>query len=104
MENWGGVNMAYKIDSLQDVWRIAGERAGEQRGELRGEQRGKQETFRELLKNCITLRFPRITQSTVDAILAIADIDLLKSIFNVACTADSLDRFLKDVQKIAPIN
>ncbi len=84
--------MAYKIDSLQDIWRID------------GEQRGEQKNIREMLKNCITLRFPRIAQSKVDTILAITDIDLLKSIFNVACTADSLDRFQKEVQKIAPIN
>ncbi len=99
MENLGGVDMTYKIESLHDIWRIDGERTGEQRGE----QRGKQETLHEMLKKCITLRFPKITQSTVDAILAITDLDLLKSIFTVACTADSLDRFQKDVQKITPV-
>ncbi len=83
--------MAYKIDSLHDIWRIDGERTG------------KQETLHEMLRNCITLRFPRVAQSTVDAILAITDLDLLKLIFNVACTADSLDRFQKDVQKITPV-
>ena len=71
-------------------------------GRKEGRKEGRQENLREMLASCITLRFPRIAQTTLDGILSIADSDVLKSIFNVACTADSLDNFQRDVRAMAP--
>jgi len=96
LEKLGGIDMAFKIESIYDL--------GVYEGEQRGEQRGEQKTLREMLESCITLRFPRIAQPTVERILSIADVNVLKSIFKVACTADSLDKFQKDIRGIAPIN
>jgi len=98
LEELGGVKMKYKIDSIYDLGVIE----GEQRGEQRGKQEGKQETLREMLVHCISIRFPQITQATINGILSITDDELLKSIFNVACAANSQDAFQKDVRKLAP--
>ena len=87
IEELGGANMIRKIESIYDL------------GVLEGEEKG----LRNMLEQCVTLRFPGIAQSTIGALLSITDVDLLKSIFNVACTSDSLDRFQRDVRAITPI-
>jgi len=92
--------MTFEINSIQDLARLS---AWED-GEKKGKQEGKQETLREMLEDCMTLRFPRIAQTTINGILSIADVDVLKSIFNVACTADSLDSFQRDIRRFEPVN
>ncbi len=91
IEELGGADMAFKINSIYDL------------GVLEGEERGEEKGLRNMLEQCVTLRFPGIAQSTIGALLSITDVDLLKSIFNVACTSDSLDRFQRDVRAITPI-
>ena len=93
LEELGGeVNMTRKIESFYDLGRISGLEEGEQRG------------LRNMLKNCIVLRFPQTSQTTINNILSITDSNVLESIFNVACTSDSLDAFQKNIRGIAPIN
>jgi len=92
LEKLGGYDMQYKIDSLSDVFRIQIERESEQRN------------VRKMLKQCIDLRFPRISQTMLNGILSITDVNILESIFSVACTSDSLDKFQKGIQGIAPVN
>ncbi len=73
-------------------------------GRREGKQEGKREGVRNMLEQCIVLRFPQIARSTMNALKSITDVELLKSIFRVACTADSLDSFQRDIRGIAPAN
>jgi len=88
--------MNHKIDSIYDLGVIEGIKIGK--------QSVKQEYYREMLVNCISIRFPQITQATINGILSITDPDMLKSIFKVAYSADSQDAFQKNVRKLAPVN
>ena len=92
--------MKNEINSIYDLGVMEGKREGKREGK----QEGKQEGVRGMLEQCIVLRFPQIAQSTMNAVLSITDVELLKSIFRVACTADSLDSFQRDIRGIAPAN
>jgi len=87
--------MTFKIESIYDIGRYYGSKEGEQRGE--------QKRLRSMLEQCISLRFPRITQTTLNGILSINDSNVLESIFKIACTSDSLDSFQRDIRAVAPI-
>ena len=96
----GGTNMTREIKSFYDL----GRQSGWEDGRQSGWEDGKQEGVRNMLEQCIVLRFPRIAQPTLRAILSITDVELLRSIFNVACTSDSLDSFQRDVRRMASVN
>ncbi len=81
-----------------------GIREGKREGIREGKREGDQERLRTMLKQCLTLRFPQMAQTTINAVMSISDPSVLESIFKVACTVDSLDRFQRDVRGIAPIN
>ncbi len=104
----GGTNMTREIKSFYDLGRQSGWEDGRQSGWEDGRQSGwedgRQEGVRNMLEQCIIARFPRIAQPTLRAILSITDVELLKSIFNVACTSDSLDSFQRDVRRMASVN
>lgn len=91
--------MTREIKSFYDLGRLSGLEDGRASGLEEGEKR-----FRNMLKKCIVLRFPQASQTMVDKILSISDSDVLESIFNVACTADSLDSFQRDVRRTVSIN
>jgi len=100
--------MTFEINCIQDLARLSayedGKRDGKRDGKQEGRQEGRQDTLREMLEDCIAIRFPCIAQTTINNILSIADVDVLKSIFNVACAADSLDSFQRDIRGFAPVN
>ncbi len=73
IEELGGTDMAFKINSIYDL--------GVLEGEERGEERGERKCLRNMLKQRLTLRFPGIAQSTIGALLSITDDDLLKNRF-----------------------
>ncbi len=108
----GEVNMTHRIESFYDLGRMSGWEDGRasgwkdglEEGEQKGEQRGEQKRLRAMLKNCIVLRFPQTSQTTINDILSITDSNVLESIFNVACTSDSLDSFQRNIRGMAPVN
>ena len=88
--------MKFEINSVYDLGVLEGRRIG-----IRESRR---EVVRNMLEQCIALRFPQIARSTLNALTSITDVELLKSIFKVACTADSLDNFQRDIRGITPTN
>ena len=92
--------MNVEINSIYDIGKYYGWKDGKREGKREGDQ----ERLRTMLKQCLTLRFPQMAQTTINGVMSIADPGVLESIFKVACTADSLDRFQRDVRGIAPIN
>jgi len=95
LEELGSPEMTHKINSVYDL--------GRKNGLEEGETKGDKNRLRDMLKKCITLRFPQTSQKTISAILSIADVKVLESIFNAACTAESLDNFQRDVRRMAPV-
>ena len=91
--------MSFKIDSIYDIGRFYGWKEGEQEGEQKGEQKG----VRAMLEQYVTFRFPSIARATIDGILSITDVNILKSIFAVACKSDSFEDFQRDIREFAPI-
>ncbi len=124
----GEVNMTHRIESFYDLGRMCGWEDGRASGWEDGRasgwkdgrasgwkdgrasgwkdalEEGEQKRLRNMLKNCIVLRFPQTSQTTLNNILSITDSNVLESIFNVACTSDSLDSFQRDIRGMAPIN
>ncbi len=88
--------MKFEINSVYDLGVLEGRREGR--------REGKQEVVRNMLEQCIVLRFPQIARSTLNALTSITDDELLKLVFKVACTADSLDNFQRDIRGITPTN
>jgi len=91
LEKLGGGGLTFKIDSIYDIGRYYGSKEGEQK------------RLRNMLEQCISLRFPRITQTAMNGILSIDDSNVLESIFRIACSSDSLDNFQRDIRGIAPV-
>ncbi len=108
LEELGGADMTREIKSFYDLGRASGwedgRASGLNEGEQRGEQRGEQKRLRAMLKNCIVLRFPQTSQTTINDILSISDSNVLESIFNVACTSDSLDSFQRNIRGFTTVN
>ncbi len=109
LEELGGEgNMTRKIESFYDLGRASGwedgRASGWKDGRTSGLEEGEQRGLRSMLKDCIVLRFPQTSQTTLNNILSITDSNVLKSIFNVACTSDSLDSFQRDIRGMASVN